>query len=54
MARKTNKKLKFPKQYGYISSAQRAIKRFEKKHGKQKFTINQIDEGCFEVENFNK
>jgi len=39
------------KQYGYYSSAIRYIKQYEKKYGKQKFTINQLDENCFEVEN---
>jgi hypothetical protein len=42
-------KTKFPKQYGYMSSATRAIKTYEQKHGKQKFSIEKIDEGCFEV-----
>ena len=40
----------FPKQYGYLSNANRAIKNYEKKHGKQNFVINQIDDGCYEVE----
>jgi hypothetical protein len=40
---------KFPRQYGYMSSAVRAIKNYEMKHGSQKFSINKIDEGCFEV-----
>lgn len=42
--------MKFPKQYGYMSSANRAITNYEKKHGKQLFVINKLDEGCFEVE----
>ena len=41
--------IKFPKQYGYMSSAERAIKKIEQKYGKQKFAIEQLDEGCFEV-----
>jgi hypothetical protein len=43
----------FPRQYGYMSSANRAINNYEKKHGKQKgkqFVVNQLDENCFEVE----
>jgi hypothetical protein len=47
------KKTKFPRQYGYMSSADRAIKNYEKKHGKKKneqFVINQLDADCFEVE----
>jgi len=40
-----------PKQYGYMSSANRYIKNYETKHGKQRFVVNKIDEGCFEVEN---
>lgn len=42
----------FPRQYGYRSSANRAIRNYEKKHGKQsgkQFVINQLDESCFEV-----
>lgn len=43
------KDIKFPRQYGYYSSANRAIKNYEKKHGKKRFSINQLDENCFEV-----
>jgi hypothetical protein len=39
----------FPRQYGYMSSANRAIKNFKKKYGNRKFSINQLDENCFEV-----
>lgn len=53
MKLKTNKMKKdnfeFPRQYGYMSSAVRAINNYEKKHGKQRFSINQLDENCFEV-----
>jgi hypothetical protein len=45
-------KTNFPRQYGYMSSASRAIRNYEKKHGKKKgtqFVINQLDENCFEV-----
>lgn len=43
----------FPRQYGYMSSAVRSIKNYEKKHGVKKgtqFVINQLDLECFEVE----
>ncbi len=39
------------KQYGHYSSAVRYIKKYEVKHGKQNFVINQLDEDCFEVIN---
>lgn len=42
----------FPRQYGYRSSANRAIRNYEEKYGKQsgkQFVINQLDESCFEV-----
>lgn len=41
------------RQYGYMSNATRAIKRFKEKFGKPKdgeFVINQLDESCFVVE----
>jgi len=42
------------KQYGYSSSASRAIKNQVKKYGqsfidKQRYCINQLDENCFEI-----
>ena len=37
------------KQYGYMSSANRYIKNYEKKYGKRNWAINQLDEGCYEV-----
>lgn len=40
---------KFPRQYGYMSSAVRAIKNYKTKYGSQNFSINKLDEGCFEV-----
>ena len=40
-----------PKQYGYMSSAVRFIKNYEKRYGKQRFVIEQLDENCFEVRN---
>ena len=43
----------FPRQYGYMSSAIRAIRNYEKKYGAKggtQFVINQLDENCFEVE----
>ena len=43
----------FPKQYGYMSSAIRSIRNYEKKNklkrGEQ-FVINQLDADCFEVD----
>ena len=51
---KTKIDKEFPRQFGYASSANRAIKNYESKHGKQKFVINKLDEGCFEVENLKK
>lgn len=56
MAKKAKQKSKFPKQYGYKSSATRAITNYENKHGKkenEQFVINQLDENCFEVELLN-
>jgi len=43
--------LKVSKQFGYMSSAVRFIKKFEAKWGKQNFSINKLDEGCYEVNN---
>ena len=37
------------KQFGYLSSALRYIRNYEKKHGEQNFVVNQLDEGCYEV-----
>jgi len=42
------------KQYGYHSSALRAIRNQEKKYGKvfveeQRYAINKLDEDCFEI-----
>lgn len=42
------------RQYGYRSSAKRAIKNQKKKYGtlfveKQRYGINQLDDGCFEI-----
>ena len=48
------KEITFPRQYGYRSSARRAIRNFEKKHGTQLFVINQLDNGCLEVINYKK
>ena len=45
---------KIVKHFGYYSSAVRFIRNYEKKHGKNEnhvFSINQLDEGCYEVEN---
>jgi len=42
------------KQYAYYSSAVRYIRNYEKKHGKQNFVINQLDEDCYEVINCKK
>lgn len=46
----------FPKQYAHMSSANRAIKRYQRRSGTHRFnfSINKIDEGCFEVEVFLK
>jgi hypothetical protein len=42
---------KIIKHYGYMSSANRGAKRIDKKQGKQKWSVNKLDEGCFELEN---
>lgn len=49
---KSDVEKKKPRQYGYRSSAVRYIRKYEKKHGEQKFVINQLDENCFEVINY--
>lgn len=49
MNKKTNK-MTFPRQYGYMSSVLRSIKNYEAKHGEQQFSINQLDEGCIELD----
>lgn len=40
------------KQYGYRSSALRAIRNFCRKHNRKQddFLVNQVDEGCHEIE----
>lgn len=45
------KRLSVVKQYGYMSSCLRFIKKFEQENGKQNFVIEQLDENCFEVRN---
>lgn len=48
------KRLSVVKQFGYMSSCVRFIKKFEEKNGKQNFVIEQIDYGCYEVRNIIK
>jgi hypothetical protein len=43
------------KQYGYRSSANRAIRKFQVKHFATipkgfKFWVNQVDDGCYEID----
>jgi len=48
---KSQEEIAMPKQFGYRSSANRYIKNYEARYGKQRFVINQLDENCFEVIN---
>ncbi len=43
------KKPTLPRQFGYMSSANRFIKNYEAKFGEQRFVIEQLDADCFEV-----
>jgi hypothetical protein len=51
---KSNEEIAIPKQFGYRSSANRYIKNYEARYGKQLFVVNQLDADCFEVINYKK